>query len=288
MSSSKDADNTVAFAGVEGANADLACRQKHPYMVTHAYPTFEDVFDAVERGEAKYGMIPIENSRAGRVAEIHNLLPDTDLHIVDEYILPVEHHLFGAKGATLEDIRQVYSHPQALMQCRENLRSEPFEAVPYADTALAGKDVAAWNNISKAALCSKLAGEIYHLELLREHMEDHHDNRTLFITVAREPADPDPSKEKVLTSALFIVRSIPAALYKSLGGFATNGINLIKLESYIGQGMSESAQFFITFEGHPDEKPVQLAMQELGYFSKKVKVLGVYPADPSRIGQNFT
>ena len=282
MSSDKETDNMIAFAGVEGANADLACRQKHPYMITRAYSTFEDVFDAVQKGEVTYGMIPIENSRAGRVAEIHNLLPDTALHIVDEYILRVEHHLFGVKGATLEGVTQVYSHQQALMQCRESLRDMGLEAVPYADTALAGKDITQWNDTHKTALCSKLAGELYSLELLKEHMEDQSNNRTLFITIAREPVDPNPKKERVLTSILFTVRSIPAALYKALGGFATNNINMIKLESYIDGDAWESAQFFVTFEGHPDEKSVQLAMQELGYFSKKVKLLGVYPADPER------
>ena len=277
-----DPKNAIAFAGIAGANADLACRKKHPYMETMAMASFEDVFEAVESGAAQYGMIPIENSQAGRVAEIHNLLPDTDLHIVDEYILRVEHCLFGVKGATLDNISSVYSHPQALMQCRKTLRELKLKSVMHPDTALAGYDIAQWNDKSKGAICSELAGTLYGLELLQKNVEDDQRNQTLFITIAREPVDPDPQKEKVLTSLIFTLRSIPASLYKCLGGFATNGVNMLKLESYIGEGMAGAAQFFITFEGHPQEQRVQLALEELGFFSHKVAVLGVYPADEAR------
>lgn len=282
MSSPKDPENTVAFAGIEGANADLACREKHPYMETLPVPEFEDVFDAVEQGIAKYGMIPIENSQAGRVAEIHNLLPNTKLHIIDEYYLKVEHHMFGIKGSKLEDIKTVHSHPQALMQCRGNIRKLGISPVMHPDTAMAGRDIAAWGDTSKAAICSELAGALYGLEPLRKHMQDDNRNRTLFITLAGEPVDVEPESGPVLTSLLFTVRSIPSALYKSLGGFATNGVNIVKLESYIAEGTDKSAQFFITFEGHPKERRVQLALEELGFFSQRTKVLGVYLADPRR------
>lgn len=282
MSSPKDPDNTIAYAGIPGANTDIACRNKHPYMETFAVPTFDDVFDAVERGDVKYGMIPIENSQAGRVAEIHTLLPESDLHIVDEYVLEIKHHLFGIKGASLEGLKEVYSHPQALMQCRKTLRELSLDLVPHPDTAMAGQAVAQWNDPSKGALCSDLAGTLYGLEVLRPDMQDCENNRTLFITLSREPVDPDYKKERVLTSILFTARSIPASLYKCLGGFATNTVNLVKLESYIGVGMGGEAQFFITFEGHPDERRVQLALEELGFFSSKTKVLGVYPACTQR------
>lgn len=282
MSSSNDPENTIAFAGISGANADLVCRDQHPYMHTLPVPEFEDVFDAVEDGRAKLGVIPIENSQAGRVAEIHQLLPGSKLHIIGEFVLRVQHHLFGIKGATLADLRQVYSHTQALMQCRNNLRKLGLESMMHPDTALAGKDIADWGDKSKGAICSELAGALYGLELLKKNVEDNSNNRTLFVTIAKEPVDPDPEKERVLTSLIFKARSIPASLYKCLGGFATNGVNLIKLESYISEGMSGSAQFFITLEGHPRERRVQLALEELGFFSLKTQILGVYPADPNR------
>lgn len=285
MSSKKpiDPENTIAFMGVEGANADLACRQTHPYMETLPCAGFEDVFEAVEQGHAKLGMIPVENSQAGRVAEIHNILPRTKLHIVGEYFQPIEHCLLAPKGATLETVKHVYSHPQGLLQCRENIRKLGFEGHAHSNTALAARDVAEWKDVTKAAIASPLAGQLYGLETLQEHLQDSPDNTTVFIIIAREPADPDPEKERVITTVLFTIRNIPAALYKALGGFATNGVNILKLESYIPGGQArEAAQFFLTFEGHPRERGVQLALEELGFFTRKVNVLGVYPADKQR------
>jgi len=278
-----DPKNTIAFMGVEGANADLACRQTHPYMETLPCASFEDVFDAVEQGRASLGMIPIENSQAGRVAEIHSILPKSKLHIVGEYFQHIEHHLLAPKGATLETIQDVYSHPQALMQCKDHLRELKFTTHTYSNTAVAAADVAKWKDNSKAAIASKLAAELYGLQILKPNIEDSKDNHTVFVTISKQPADPDPKKEKVLTTLLFTIRNIPAALYKSLGGFATNGVNIIKLESYIPGGKrKDAAQFFLSFEGHPGERSVQLAMEELGFFTKSVRVLGVYPADPVR------
>ncbi len=278
-----DAENTIAFMGVEGANADLACRQACPYMQTLPCPSFEDVFNAVESGKASLGMIPIENSQAGRVAEIHNLLPKTKLHIVGEYFQHIEHVLVSVKGATLETIKDVYSHPQALMQCREHLREMKVAVHTYSNTAAAAADIAKWNDPSKAAVCSPLAAELYGLKILREHLQDSQDNVTVFIMISREPADIKPNDGQILTTLLFMVRNMPAALYKSLGGFATQGVNIVKLESYIpGGAKREAAQFFLTFEGHPHEKNVQGALEELGFYCKKVTVLGVYKADKER------
>lgn len=282
MSSSIDAENTIAFMGVEGANADLACRQNYPYMTTRAYQSFEEVFKAVEVGEAKYGMVPIENSQAGRVAEIHNLLPRTNLHIVAEHIQKIEHHLYGVAGASLETVKHVYSHHQGLLQCRSFINQHKLTTHIHDNTATAARDVAEWNDTSKGAICSALAGELYRLSRIAENIQDAEDNQTLFVVLSKDGVDPEPADGKVLTSLFFELRNIPAALYKSLGGFATNNINMIKLESYIKAGANSSAQFFMTFEGHPSQRPVQLAIEELGFFTQRVNLLGVYYADKSR------
>lgn len=282
MSSPHNPENAIAFAGIAGANGDMVCRTQYPYMEPVAYPEFEDVFEAVASGQVKYGVIPIENTQAGRVAEIHNLLPATSLHMVAEYYHRVEHHLFGIKGASLADIKTVYSHTQALMQCRKNLRQMGLAAIMHPDTALAAKDIADWGDASRGAIAPELCGALYGLEHLKANLEDDQSNHTLFVTIAREPADPDPEVEKVLTSLIFTARSIPASLYKCLGGFATNGVNLVKLESYLTKRLGGAAQFFITLEGHPRQKEVQLALEELGFFSQKTKILGVYPADAKR------
>lgn len=280
-----DPSNTIAFMGLPGANADLACRQACPYMHTLPLPSFEDVFEAVSDGRVAKGMIPVENSQAGRVAEIHNILPRTDnIHIIGEYFQPIEHCLVAPKGATVDSIKEVYSHPQALMQCRAHLRELGVEVHTYSNTAQAASDVAKWADITKAAIASPLAVELYNLEILKERMQDAEDNTTVFIIISKELIDYIPkADDRMLTSVLFTIRNIPAALYKSLGGFATNNVNMLKLESYIpGGAKREAAQFFMTFEGNPQERPVQQALEELGFFCKKVQVLGVYPADLKR------
>lgn len=283
MSSIIDPENTIAFMGIEGANADLACRQACPYMHTMPCPSFEDVFEAVESGKAALGMIPIENTQAGRVAEIHQILPKSNLHIVGEFFQRIEHHLLAPKNATLESITHVYSHPQGLMQCRENIRGLGYVTHAYSNTAQAAANVAEWNDKTKAAIASPLAGQLYGLKTIKEHMQDHDDNVTIFIIIARNPVMPKESDGQVLTSILFTIRNIPSALYKVLGGFATNSINIVKLESYIPGGLNRgSAQFFITFEGHPDQRTVKNAMEELGFFCSEVRMLGVYPADSAR------
>lgn len=278
-----DAENTIAFMGVAGANADLACREACPYMHTLPCPSFEDVFEAVATGNASLGMIPIENSQAGRVAEIHNLLPKTKLHIVGEYFQKIEHCLVAVKDARLDTIKDVYSHPQALMQCRENLREMKLTTHTYSNTAQAAADVAKWNDASKAAISSPLAAELYGLKILKEHLQDADNNTTVFIQIARNPIEPKDTDGKIITTLLYTIRNMPAALYKSLGGFATNGVNIVKLESYIAGGTrKDAAQFFLTFEGHPRDKNVQNALEELGFYCKKVTVLGVYLADKAR------
>ncbi|MDB2414277.1 prephenate dehydratase [Rickettsiales bacterium] len=277
--------NKIVFQGVHGAHSDLACRKAFPYMETIAVNSFDKAMKMVEDAEADLCMIPIENSQAGRVAEIHNLLPETNLHIVGEYFQRIEHHLMAPKGADIKKINKVFSHPQALMQCRKNINQLGYETEAFYNTAGAAEHVAKLNDPSNAALASELAAELYGLEILKKDMQDADDNITVFVAMSAEPADVDynpKSKEKIITSILFTARNIPAALYKSLGGFATNHVNLLKIESYIPAGSSKTAQFFINFEGHPQKKSVQLALEELGFFSKKIKVLGVFPASEDR------
>lgn len=277
-----NADNTIAFMGVAGANADMACRRAYPYHATLACPSFEDVFEAVEQGRAALGFIPVENSQAGRVAEIHTLLPRTGLHFVSEYFLPVEHALAAIPTTTLESVTHVYSHPQALLQCRDNIRALGLTAHPHSNTAVAAEDVAKWADPTKAAICSKLAAELYGLKIMKDPMQDAADNVTVFVAISKTPNEPGDIRGAVLTTVLFTARNLPSALYKCLGGFATNNVNILKLESYIPGGNSNEAQFFLTFVGNPDDRAIQLALEELGFFTKHVKVMGVYAAAPER------
>jgi prephenate dehydratase len=281
---SKNAENIIAFMGVAGANADLACRRAEPYRETLPCGSFDGVFEAVLDGRAGLGMLPIENSQAGRVSEIHQILPQAGVSIVGEYFLPVQHCLAGPKGATLEGVKEVYSHPQALMQCRQSLKQRGLSAHAFANTAMAAQQVKAWGDPTKAALCSELAVELHGLELLQADMQDAAGNTTIFIKIAKEPLELEdiPKGSTILTSILVSLRNIPAALYKALGGFATNNVNLLKLESYVPGGDSHTAQFFITFVGHPEERSVQMALEELGFFTQRVDVLGSYPAAPER------
>ena len=279
-----DPDQTIAFQGSPGAYSDMACRAVFPEMETLPCPSFEDTFAAVRDGAAHYAMIPIDNSSAGRVADIHHLLPESGLHIVGEHFQPVNHHLLGLPGTTMGDVRAVHSHVQALSQCRRYLRERELHPVVHADTAGAAAEVAKAGDRSQAAIASRLAGEIYGLEFLASDIEDLEHNTTRFLIMAREAIDPDPEAGPIVTSMVFRVRSVPAALYKALGGFATNGVNITKLESYILDSRFTVAQFYADIEGHPDQRSVRLALEELGFFSREVKVLGVYPASPFRQG----
>ncbi len=275
-------NNTIAFQGVPGAYSNLACRAAFPDMTTLPCASFEDMFAAVHEGRARLAMVPIENSVAGRVADIHHLMPDSGLHIVAEHFQRVNHQLLGVKGAKLSDIKTASSHIQALSQCRNNLRALGIRPVVHADTAGAAAELAARGDKDAAAIASSLAAEIYDLEILKPDMEDATHNTTRFVVMATEPIDPDPAKGPIITSFVFRVRSVPAALYKALGGFATNGINITKLESYMLDGHFSSTQFYADIDGHPDQRAVRLALEELSFFSREVRILGVYPASKFR------
>jgi prephenate dehydratase len=279
-----DPKNTIAFQGEPGAYSDLACRTACPDMATLPCDTFEDTFAAVGEGRAAKAMIAIDNSVAGRVADVHHLMPESGLHIVGEHFQRAVHHLLAPKGATLQTLKTVHSHVHALPQCRKLIRELGLKAVVHADTAGAAADVAKRGDPTQAAIASELAGQIYGLVSLRADVADTPNNTTRFVIMQREPYDPDPAAGPVLTSFVFRVRSVPAALYKALGGFATNGVNIVKLESYMVDAWFTVAQFYAEIEGHPDQRSVRLAMEELGFFSREVKILGVYPANPFRQG----
>ncbi len=272
----------IAFQGSPGAYSDLACRTVFPERETLPCASFDEAFAAVVEARAALAMIPIENSSAGRVADIHHLLPDSGLHIVGEYFQRIHHQLLAPKGARLEALTQVRSHVQALSQCRNFLLERGLRPVVHADTAGAAAEVAARGDTSQAALASSLAAEIYGLETLLADVQDAEKNTTRFVVMAREPVDPDPEDGPAITSFVFRVRSVPAALYKALGGFATNGVNITKLESYIIDENFTVAQFYADIEGHPEQRMVRLALEELGFFSREVKILGVYPASAFR------
>ena len=277
-----DAARTIAFQGAPGAYSDLACRAARPGMTTLPCATFEEAFAAVREGRAALAMIPIDNTVAGRVADIHHLLPESGLHIVGEHFQPVVHHLLAPKGATLKSLKTVHSHVHALPQCRKLIAELGLKAIVHADTAGAAADVAARGDTSESAIASELAGQIYGLQSLRADVADLKNNTTRFVIMRREPLEVDPDKGPVITSFVFRVRSVPAALYKALGGFATNGVNITKLESYMVDGAFTVAQFYAEIDGHPDQRLVRLALEELSFFSREVRILGVYPADPFR------
>ena len=284
MSESAKPENTVAFQGQLGANSHLACREAYPDMQVLPCDAFEEAFGAVSGGKAKLAMIPIENSVAGRVADIHHLLPQSGLHIVAEHFQRVNHHLMALPGATVDGLKTVHSHIHALSQCRDLIRELGLAVVIHADTAGAAADLAERQDPSEAVIASRLAAEIYGLEILRSDIEDAEHNTTRFVVMAAEPADPDPAAGPVMTTFVFRVRNVPAALYKALGGFATNGVNMVKLESYMLDGSFNATQFYADIEGHPSQEPVRLALEELGFFTRHVSVLGVYPANPFRFG----
>ena len=277
-----NSERTIAFQGVPGAYSDLACSIVYPDWTTLPCETFEDAFQAVGEGAAKLAMIPIENSVAGRVADVHHLMPASGLHIIAEHFQRIQHQLLAPKGASLVGIKTVHSHVHALSQCRKFLRAMGFKAVVHADTAGSAADVAAAGDPTVAAIASSLAAKRYGLDVLKADIEDAEHNTTRFLVLSRDVADPDPRKGPVMTSIVFRVRNVPAALYKAMGGFATNGINLTKLESYMLGGRFSATQFYADCEGHPEERNLRLALEELGFFSKELKILGVYPAHPFR------
>ena len=275
----------IAFQGQPGAYSHLACRRYFPELTPMPTASFEDTFDAVRSGRAKLAMIPIENSVAGRVADIHHIMPDSGLYIIGERFLRVNHHLLAPKGATLKSIRRVHSHVMALGQCGKFLRKNGLEPVVHADTAGAAADIAAAGDKTEAAIASELAGEVYGLKSIRASVEDAEHNTTRFVVMARKPVRPKCNGDLVVTSFVFQVRNVPAALYKAMGGFATNGINMTKLESYMVGGDFVATQFYADVEGDPRDTPLRLALEELAFFTHEVKILGTYPADPFRFGK---
>lgn len=280
-------NKTIAFQGSLGSNSNICCQKFYPDYKTIAFFSFEEVFEAVTTNKVDYAIIPLENSYAGRVSEIHNLLQNSNVTIVAEHFLPIEHHLAGIKSATIKDISEVYSHPQALMQCQKSLNNLGLKHYAASNTAEAAKNIALKQEKSKAAICSKLAAKSNGLKILKEHLEDSKDNITLFIVITKSTSKKNIAKigikdVKILTSILFTVKNIPSALFKALGSFATNNINMIKIESYIPAGISVEAKFFISVEARADDKNFQLALEELKFFCKEVKIIGTYYADKLR------
>jgi prephenate dehydratase len=275
----------IVYQGEPGANSDLACREAYPGYTPVPCATFEDAFAAVRAGKADLAMIPIENSVAGRVADIHHLMPHSRLHIIAEHFMPVHHQLMAPKGATLKTIKTVESHVHALGQCRKVIRKLGIRPVVAADTAGSAREVAEAGDKTRASLATALAAKIYGLTILKRNVEDEAHNTTRFIVLSRLPKWAKPARTKqgrsrVVTTFVFEVRNIPAALYKALGGFATNGINMTKLESYMVGGSFAATQFYADVEAHPKDRALELALEELEFVSRprSLKILGVYPA----------
>jgi prephenate dehydratase len=276
------ANKVIAFQGERGANSEIACHEVYPDWQALPCATFEDAFAALGDGTADLAMIPIENSIAGRVADIHHLLPTSGFHIVAEHFLPIHFHLMALPGATLETLKVAQSHIMALGQCRRTLKQLGLKSEVAADTAGSARQVAESGDLTRAAIAPRLAAQVYGLKILAEHIQDEDHNTTRFVILSREPKDAPQGEGDVMTSFVFRVRNVPAALYKAMGGFATNGINMVKLESYMLEGQFSATQFFADVEGHPNDRPLQLALEELAFFTKELTILGTYPAHPYR------
>src|SRR5246500_2050545 len=272
----------IAFQGEPGANSHIAIAEAYPDAEPMPCPTFEDALAAISGGEADLGMIPIENSVAGRVADIHHLLPASGLYIVGEYFLPIRHQLMAVRGAKLTDIKSVESHVHALGQCRRIIRKLGVMPIVAGDTAGSARDIAERKDKSVAAIASRLAAQIYGLDILAEDVEDEAHNTTRFVVLSREENWAKQGSGALVTSFVFRVRNIPAALYKAMGGFATNGVNMTKLESYMQNGAFTATMFYAEVDGRPEDRRLALAFEELSFFCERFEVLGTYPADPFR------
>ncbi|MBN2907576.1 MAG: prephenate dehydratase [Rhodobacteraceae bacterium] len=272
----------IAFQGEPGAYSHQACHDARPDFEALPCRTFEDVIEAVRTGAAQLGMLPVENSTYGRVADIHQLLPSSGLHIVDEAFVRVHINLLAVPGANLSDIKSAMSHTVLLGQCRDFLRAHGIHRIVGADTAGSAQHVAETGDISLAALAGDLAAEIYGLDVLARHIEDHDKNTTRFLLMSPTPDQSRRGDLGMMTTFVFRVRNIPAALYKAMGGFATNGVNMTKLESYMVDGSFTATQFYADIEGHPEDEHVKRALEELDYFTSYMEILGVYPADRKR------
>ena len=271
----------IAFQGEPGAYSHQACRQSRPDMEAVPCPTFEDVIDMVRRGVVDQGMLAVENSTYGRVADVHTLLPQSGLHIVDEVFVRVHINLLAVKGTKLADVKRVRCMSILQGQCRGFIKAHGLATMNWHDNAAAAREVAALGDPAEAALASELAGEIYGLDVLAREIEDFSNNTTRFLVMARQ-ADHSRRADLMMTTFTFRVRNIPAALYKAMGGFATNGVNMTKLESYMVGGSFTATEFYADIEGHPEDPPVQRALEELAYFTSEHHILGVYPADRRR------
>ncbi|MEZ0169585.1 prephenate dehydratase [Microvirga sp. TS319] len=272
----------ISFQGEPGANSHIACSEMYPGWEVLPCPTFEDAFAAVNEGEAGLAMIPIENSIAGRVADIHHLLPTSGLHIVGEHFLPIHFQLMALPEADLGTIKSVYSHVHALGQCRKIIRKLGLKANVAGDTAGSARQVAEWKDPTRASLAPRMAADIYGLKILAEDVEDESHNTTRFVILSKTPQWAPADKGPTVTSFVFRVRNLPAALYKALGGFATNGINMTKLESYMVEGYFKATQFYAEVDGHPEDRNLKRALEELEFFSRELRILGVYQAAPFR------
>jgi prephenate dehydratase len=272
----------IAYQGEPGANSHIACLEAYPDSEPLSCRTFEDAFQAVKDGEAALAMIPIDNSVAGRVADIHHLLPASNLHIIGEHFLRVHHQFLALPGIGIEAIQSVHSHVHALGQCRKLIRELGLKAVVAVDTAGAARELMEIGDKSRAVIATKLAAEIYGLKILRENIEDEDHNTTRFVVLSKTQQDAEPEDEPVVTSFIFRVRNVPASLYKAMGGFATNGVNMTKLESYQVEGQFSATQFYADIEGHPSQRNVRLALEELAFFTSYVRILGSYKASPYR------
>ena len=272
----------ISYQGIPGAYSHLACQSAYPDHEPMSCGTFERAFAAVEEGEAELAMIPIENTLGGRVADIHHLLPESSLYIVAEHFQPIRHALLGPDGATLDTLKTVASHEQGLAQCRELIAELGVEPLDFGDTAAAAMEAAQRDDPTFGAIASELAAEIYGLRILRQRIEDRLGNTTRFVLMSRRAIEPDPRDGQAMTSIVFRVRSVPGALYKALGGFATNGVNITKLESYMVDQRFTVAQFYAEFEGHPADPAVANAFDELQFFCERLKRIGTYPKSPYR------
>lgn len=275
----------IAYQGEPGANSHIVCQQHHPDAEALPCASFEDVFAAVTGGDADLAMIPIDNSIAGRVADIHHFLPTSGLHIVGEHFLRIQFMVMGVPGTTLESVRTVHSHVHALGQCRKIIGEHGWTPLVSGDTAGAAREIAEARDTTQAAIAPPLAADIYGLDILARDVEDEDHNTTRFVELSREPRWAPRGEGPVVTTFIFNVRNLPAALYKALGGFATNNVNMTKLESYMVGGEFTATQFLAEVDGHPDDVPVARALEELAFFTTETRVLGVYPADPFRSEQ---
>lgn len=273
---------SIAFQGAHGAYSDLACRTVFPELETLPCASFDDAFRVVSEGQTDLAMIPVDNTIAGRVADVHSLMPNWDLFIIGEHFQPINHMLLGMSGTKVSDLKQVHSHVHAIPQCRNFLNSLDVKAHVHSDTAGAAEEIAQRKDPAHGAIASELAADIYGLDILQRDIEDHSQNVTRFLILSAEPDFPPVEADNVMTSLLFEVRNQPASLYKALGGFATNGLSMTKLESYVDENF-HAARFYCDVEGHPESLPFQRAVEELGFFSADVKLLGTYPAHPYRI-----